>query len=341
MSNEFEEFASHIQSAERVEEISRRALIRCGLAATALTADLYTTDIIQNTRNYVQVAKTHDTMDSTYRYESWMVLPGFKMSWEDSRRIANSLAPTMLERGHVSYVGYSNEGLDVDEVVESIDTFAKKEKIRKLHLYGHSFGGMVSKEVAEQLASHSNIEVDAIAFDSTPSAYEDIYEKAEVDFLSGCYEAQLSIPTTLRGMLEIGERTVNKHERTWRQVLEQSLRELTPGAPSSKLILSEASYIRNYNPAGHPVDPSTKFGMLANMEDKTVNISSATQHWSDILQGAFGPVEWTRGAKPAHASPFWNQEIYNRQFRQAQARLLPYDRNRYIPYQYLRDRRTD
>ncbi len=60
------------------------------------------------------------------------------------------------------------------------------------------------------------------------------------------YESGFRFPTVLRGGYEFGERMLHKDERSWGQVLDQSLEQLLPIAPSSVLIQSESAYIYHF-----------------------------------------------------------------------------------------------
>lgn len=333
MSNEFETFKSLVDSSERLENLSRRSLLAGGLAVGLVTADMALTDHLQAERSRVQIAEVSD--DETrekFPHSAWLVVPGFKMGWDDSRAIAEKLTPSMSERGRVAYMGYSNQGLNLNEIKYNLDAFVEKEDIHELYLYGHSFGGMVALELASHMQKNTDIDCSTLLQDSSPSSREDVKARAELNTLTLLNTLNIPIPTCGRAVFELGERTVNKHERTFSDIYHQTVEQLRPGAPSSRLIRTEAAYIQHFDAREFSLRPNTNVAMLANMADETINISSATHHWSDLLKDAFKEVLWTNGARPAHASPFWNQGIYNQKILTAQQTLLPLYTKRYTNY---------
>ena len=330
MSNEFAEFQTEYESAQNLERFSRRSLFLGGAALAGVVADVTLTNHLQRERSRVEIAEISDD-ETRERFPNnlWLIAPGFKMGWDDSRRIAESLEPTMRQRGRIAYIGYSNKGLDTYELKTRVNSYIEQEDIQKVYLYGHSFGGMVATELAHHLQRDTDVDSALIALDSSPSSQFDVKAKAELHFLSLLENLHVPIPTAGRAAYELGERTVNKDERSLSDIWHQSLEQLYPGAPSSQLIKSEAAYIEHFDPREFPLASRTDVAMLANMADETVNISSATKHWSEYLKDAFKEVYWTNGARPAHASPFWNEEIYNHKLKILQATLLPLGYYRY------------
>lgn len=317
------EFSANLSAIERLQ-LSRRKLLGMGLAGLAIAADLKITEEVQAVRDHTHIAEiSTPEAQENHPSSSWLLLPGFNTSWEGSRWIASSLQDTMEERGRVSYLGYSNKGLDIDEVKDSVETYVRNENLENVYLYGHSFSSMVALEVAEHLKKSTNVHIPLFTPDSSPSSEVDIYERKELDLLSLSYKNGFKITSALRGCMGLAERTANKNERTWREVVSQSLEDLLPGAASSALMQSQANYISNFRLKDHELPYETAVAMLANVNDETVNISQATAAWEDFCGLQFGGVYWTTGAKPAHASPNWNSKLYSLRLQAIQERFLP------------------
>lgn len=328
-----EQFHSDHDAAERIGKFSRRTLFVGGAALAGVYADMAMTDHLQRERSRVQIAEVSD--DETrekFPHDLWLVLPGFKMSWDDSRRIAESLEPSMRERGRIAYAGYSNNGLHMPEIKREVDTFLEREDIKQLFIYGHSFGGMVGSEVAHHIQNETDVDCQRGLLDSSPSSVLDVKQKLQIDTLTLLDRLNIPIPTCGRAVFEGGERLFNKNERTYNQIYHQTRDELLPGAPSSRLIRSEGAYIHDFNIREFPLATDTDICMLANMGDETVNIPSAISHWSSELKQAFRDVLWTNGARPAHASPFWNPKIYNNLVLQYENEYMPTHQRLYKRY---------
>ncbi|NKX51127.1 alpha/beta hydrolase, partial [Arthrobacter deserti] len=118
--------------------------------------------------------------------------------------------------------------------------------------------------------------------------------------------------SVLRGGYELGERIVNKHERSWRTVIEQSMEQLSPLAVSSALIQSQSAYIYHFEGRGFASQlGGTKIAWLGNPADKAVNYGTARRSWLVNFKDNMLTNELvTAGAVPAHASPQWNPAVY-------------------------------
>ena len=333
MSMNHERFNSDYDAAERIGKFSRRTLFIGGAALAGVYADMAVADHLQQERSRVQVAEiSDDETREKFPHDLWLVLPGFKMGWDDSRRIAESLSPSMRERGRIAYAGYSNKGLHLPEIKREVDTFLECEDIKRLFIYGHSFGGMVGSEIAHHIQNETDVDCNIGLLDSSPSSVRDVRQKLQIETLALLDRLNIPIPTCGRAMFEGGERITNKDERSWGEVYHQTAAELVPGAPSSRLIRTEGAYIHDFDIREFPLSSDTNICMLANIEDETVNISSAISHWSSELKKAFRDVLWTNGAQPAHASPFWNPKIYNTLVLQYENKYMPTHRRPYKRY---------
>ena len=85
-----------------------------------------------------------------------------------------------------------------------------------------------------------------ILLDSSPCSKYDVLDQSWFEGVVFLYESGFRFPTVLRGGYELGERMLHKDERSWGQILDQTLEQLAPIAPSSVLIQSESAYIYHF-----------------------------------------------------------------------------------------------
>ena len=76
---------------------------------------------VQAERRATKILRVPDSYSDLYFPKaSWILFPGYKTSWEEAQWILNSLRPALHQRGRLAAVGYSNLGLDVDEIVREV-----------------------------------------------------------------------------------------------------------------------------------------------------------------------------------------------------------------------------
>ncbi|BCW61559.1 alpha/beta hydrolase [Paenarthrobacter sp. MSM-2-10-13] len=312
--------------AARLKKTSRRNFLITAGASGALAADMLFTRRVQAERRATKILRVPDPYSDVYFPKaSWILFPGYKTSWEEAQWILNSLRPALHQRGRLAAVGYSNLGLDVDEIVREIILHVRELKLEKLYFYGHSFGGMLATQVAARLLELHGVETQLIVLDSSPFSRADVLDQSWFDGVVFLYENGFRIPSVLRGGYELGERVAHKDERTWRQILDQSLEQLSPIAPSSVLIQTESAYIYHFDGlrlAGKI--GGAKMAFIGNAKDATVDYESARAGWSKVFgPNMVMPTLSTEGARPAHASPQWNGGIYRPLLERVQDELQP------------------
>ncbi len=315
-----------LRYAAELKTFSRRSFFIGAGASSVLAADMLFTRRVQRERQVNKILTVNDDFAEKYfPNSSWILFPGYKTSWEEAQWILNSLRGALRERGQLAAVGYSNEGLDIDQVVIAIIEHVRAKQLTKLYFYGHSFGGMVATQVAARLLELHGVEVELILLDSSPYSKYDVLDQSWFEGVVVLYESGFRVPTVLRGGYELGERIVHKDERTWRQIMDQTLEQLSPLAPSSILIQSESAYIYHYD-ATRFVDKLGKARMafIGNPRDKTVNYETARRSWSRTYSRYMTSNELlTEGAVPAHASPQWNPSLYSRVVADIEDQLFP------------------
>ena len=320
------DWARILPHVSRIKRTSRRNFLITAGVSVALAGDMLFTRRVQAERRATKILPVPDSYSDLYFPKaSWILFPGYKTSWEEAQWILNSLRPALHQRGRLAAVGYSNLGLDVDEIVRELVLHVRELGLEKLYFYGHSFGGMLATQVAARLLELHGVETQLIVLDSSPFSRADVLDQSWFDGVVFLYENGFRIPSVLRGGYELGERVAHKDERTWRQILDQSLEQLSPIAPSSVLIQTESAYIYHFDGlrlAGKI--GSAKMAFLGNSKDSTVNYESARAGWSKVFAANMKlPVLSTEGARPAHASPQWSADVYRPLLERVQNELEP------------------
>lgn len=299
--------------AAALKRFSRRGFLAGAGSAGLLAADMLLTREVQSQRRTDRILPVADQFaDAYYPDASWFLFPGYKTSWEEAQWILNSLRGSLNKRARLAAVGYSNQGLNIDDVVKALIEYVRAEKLTKLFFYGHSFGGMVATQVAARLREIHGVEAQFIVLDSSPYSKHDVLDQSWFDGVVFLYERGFRFPSTLRGGYELGERVIHKDERSWRQILDQTMEQLSPIAPSSVLIQTESAYIYHFDGTRFAGKlGNAKMAYIGNPRDRTVRYQTAAEAWAVAFKDNMVSTDLqTTGAAPAHASPGWNPNIY-------------------------------
>jgi pimeloyl-ACP methyl ester carboxylesterase len=302
-----------LRHAAQLKTFSRRNFLIGAGAASLLAADMFFTRHVQAERRTNKILTVSDDFaESYYPNASWILFPGYKTSWEEALWILGSLRGALNQRGQLAAVGYSNEGLDIDQIVIAVIEHVRAKGLTSLYFYGHSFGGMVATQVAARLRELHGVEVEFILLDSSPYSKFDVLDQSWFEGVVVLYEGGFRVPTVLRGGYELGERIVHKDERSWRQIVDQSMEQLSPIAPSSVLIQSESAYIYHFDATRFAGKlGGTRMAFIGNPRDGTVNYETARASWAETFAANMVSSDRrTDDALPAHASPQWNPFIY-------------------------------
>jgi pimeloyl-ACP methyl ester carboxylesterase len=302
-----------LAEAAALKRFSRRGFLAGAGSAGLLAADMLLTREVQSQRRTDRILPVADQFaDAYYPDASWFLFPGYKTSWEEAQWILNSLRGSLNKRARLAAVGYSNQGLNIDDVVIALIEYVRAEKLTKLFFYGHSFGGMVATQVAARLREIHGVEAQFIVLDSSPYSKHDVLDQSWFDGVVFLYERGFRFPSTLRGGYELGERVIHKDERSWRQILDQTLEQLSPIAPSSVLIQTESAYIYHFDGTRFAGKlGNTKMAYIGNPRDRTVRYQTAAEAWAVAFKDNMVSTDLqTTGAAPAHASPGWNPNMY-------------------------------
>ncbi|HET6268629.1 MAG TPA: thioesterase domain-containing protein [Arthrobacter sp.] len=315
-----------LRHAAELKRFSRRSFLIGAGSASALGADMLLTRRVQAERLVNKILTVQDDFAERYFPDaSWLLFPGYKTSWEEAQWILNALRGALNQRGQLAAVGYSNLGLDIDQIVIAVIEHVRARKLTTLYFYGHSFGGMVATQVAARLRELHGVEAAFILLDSSPFSKYDVLDESWFEGVVFLYESGFRFPSMLRGGYELGERVLHKDERSWRQILNQSLEQLSPIAPSSVLIQSESAYIYRFD-AGRFAGKlgATRMAFIGNPRDRTVDYETARKLWGLTFRGYMVSAELrTDGARPEHASPGWNPSVYRPIIEKLQDEFFP------------------
>jgi pimeloyl-ACP methyl ester carboxylesterase len=318
--------ARMLRRAVELKRVSRRTFLIGAGSASVLAADMLFTRRVQDDRRVTRILEVPDDFaERYYPHASWILFPGYKTGWEEALWILNALRGSLNKRGQLAAVGYSNEGLDIDEVVIAVIEHVRAHNLTTLYFYGHSFGGMVATQVAARLRELHGFEVAFILLDSSPASRHDVLDQSWFEGVVLLYESGFRFPTVLRGGYELGERMLHKNERSWGQVVDQTLEQLSPIAPSSVLIQSESAYIYHFEPSRFVGKlGETKMAFIGNPGDKTVDYETARDTWSLTFKANMASDDLrTDGARPEHASPGWSPFVYRPIIDKLQDDLFP------------------
>lgn len=318
-----------LRAARRLKVFSRRAFLGGATASALLAADAFLTREVQRQRRQTVVLDVaDDAARQRFPDASWILFPGYKTSWEEGKIILASLRSSLAERAQLAAIGYSNLGLDIDEILDALRVHVRQRRLRTLYFYGHSFGGMVAVEVASRLLAEDGLQVEVILLDSSPASKYDVLDQGWFDSVVVLYDLGVRIPSIVRGGYEFGERVIHKNERTWTQVVDQTLEQISPLAPSSVLIQTESQYIYDWDATRFAETlGSAQMAFFGNPGDQTVNYASARNRWERLFAANMASSGLqTIGAFPAHASPEWSGIVYNRLLNQLLPQLLPLPR---------------
>ncbi|MEO7905253.1 MAG: hypothetical protein ABIR91_05695 [Candidatus Saccharimonadales bacterium] len=117
------------------------------------------------------------TRGPQFEHSATLVVPGLNMSWHDSRQTARVLQPSFGAIGTVGWVGYpdKNRGAGALELRDKTLQYIKEHSIEELSLYGVSFGGELSFDLALELQA-AGVKIPNIYLDSSPARTSDVYD---------------------------------------------------------------------------------------------------------------------------------------------------------------------
>ena len=328
-----------VESAETKKPGRRRFIT--GMLGTIGTMACYGGDVLateirrKRKRTEILPLDNQEAKDA-FPDTAWVLFPGFKTTWEESQWLTRSLEPALEQRGQLACLGYSNDGLNIHEIYDSLTSYIAENNLSTLYFYGHSMGGMVATEIAAKIRQTSSVDIPLIMLDSSPSSDHDVLDRSMFDWLVRADDYDIPIPSSWRGIAELAERIQNKNERTFPQIIDQTMEQLSPIACSTKLMKSQASYITHFEPSRFANQlGDTRLIHIGNPQDKTVDYYRSEQGWRSSLPNNYLPTNFIlHDTQPAHASPQWNPDKYQAKMRAVQSAFLPLPKDPYQPQYY-------
>lgn len=303
-----------VRHAHQVADVPRRLFFTVmGAAAvtTAFQANIAAdARLTEQTKYRIETPDNEENRTAAQRFpgRTWYLLGGFRVSYRDAGRKLAALQPAMNQRAPASYIGYSNEGIDVAQLFIAIQRDAYDRKIDTVYFYGDSFGGMAATVLASLLAS-TGITVKLIIMGSSPSSVADILDPGKQYIsLAGRIVPYLGLVGRLGAGLWGG--LANPNGQGMYQAARSGLdRSFSPESNSLILSTTQATFLQAFPSqydGGIPV--TTGIGLIYDPGDFIVNAASATRGWEALLPR--NPRFSYDVPDTGHASPEIHPEVY-------------------------------
>ena len=215
--------------------------------------------------------------------KTWYLLGGFRVSYRDAGRKLAALQPAMNQRAPASYIGYSNEGIDIAQLFIAIQRDLYERKIDTVYFYGDSFGGMAAAVLGSLLAQ-TGTTVTLIVMGSSPSNEADVEDPGK-RYIS--LAAKVVPYLGLLGRLGAGllGGLVNPNGQGMYQAARSGIsRSLDPENNSLILSTTQATFLQAFpEQYDGKVPVSTGIGMIYDPDDFIVNASSAIRGWEALM----------------------------------------------------------
>ena len=240
--------------------------------------------------------------------KTWYLLGGFLVSYRDTDRKLAALQAAMNQRAPASYIGYSNEGIDIAALFIEIQRDVFRRKIDTVYFYGDSFGGMVAM-VLGSLLTQIGLTVKLIIMGSSPSNVADTLDPGkEYISLAGQVVPYLGIVGRLGAGIWAGISNPNG-QGMYRAARRGIARSFDPNNNSLILSTSQATFLqafpRQYD-GGIPT--STGIGLLYDPKDFIVDAAAARRGWEALLPR--NPLFAYDIPNTGHASPEIHPDAY-------------------------------
>ncbi|AIY03391.1 hypothetical protein ART_3792 [Arthrobacter sp. PAMC 25486] len=298
----------------QIPDMPRRLFfLTMGTAAfsTAFQANISADALLTERTQYrVTTPDNEENKTAAQRFpgKTWYLLAGFRVSYRDAGRKLAALQPVMNERAPASYIGYSNDGIDVAQLFIAIQRDVYQRKIDTVYFYGDSFGGMVAVVLGSLLAS-AGLKVKLIVMGSSPSNVSDTLDpgKEYID-LAGRIVPYLGVVGRLGAGIWGG--LSNPNGQGMYQAARRGIsHSFDPNNNSLILSTTQATFLsafpRQYD-GGLPT--TTGIGLIYDPDDFIVNASAAIRGWEALLPR--NPRFDYNIPKTGHASPEIHPDIY-------------------------------
>lgn len=302
------------KNTRQIPDMPRRLfLLTMGTAAvtTAFQANI-AADVLLTERTQYRVTTPDNEENKTaalrFPGKTWYLLAGFRVSYRDTGRKLEALQPAMNDRAPASYIGYSNEGIDVAQLFIAIQRDVFERKIDTVYFYGDSFGGMVAVVLGSLLAS-AGLQVKLIVMGSSPSTVTDTLDpgKEYID-LAGKIVPYLGVLGRLGAGIWGG--LANPNGQGMYQAARRGISySFDPNSNSLILSTTQATFLNAFPrqfDGGLPT--TTGIGLIYDPDDFIVNANAAIRGWEALLPR--NPRFAYNVPKTGHASPEIHPDIY-------------------------------
>lgn len=240
--------------------------------------------------------------------KTWYLLGGFRVSYRDAGRKLEALQPAMNQRAPASFIGYSNEGIDIAQLFIAIQRDLYERNIDTVYFYGDSFGGMAAVVLASLLAQ-TGTKVTLIVMGSSPSNEADIKDPGKRYIsLAGKIVPYLGLVGRLGAGLWGG--LANPNGQGMYQAARSGISSsLNPNNNSLILSTTQATFLLAFpQQYDGKVPASTGIGMIYDPDDFIVDAGSAIRGWEALLPN--NPVFVYDVPDTGHASPEIHPDVY-------------------------------
>lgn len=302
------------KTSRPIPELGRRRFITGTVSTLALA--FFGTNlsleylITENTSFEVITPDNDQNAFAAKRFPSsaWYLLGGYRVPNRAVRAKLDGLQPAMNERAPASYIGYSNEGINMDKLFVAIFNDANKRKIQNIYLYGDSFGGMVATVLAPLLES-AGLRVRMIVMGSSPSSSFDVMDASKNLITVAGY---LGPYVGVLGRMAVGavDGVQNPNGRDMYEAATQGIERSLDGTSSSVLLRTSQGKFLEAFPRQYKGDlsPRTGIGLLYDKKDPIVNADSAIRGWHSLLaKNTFYEYDLK---DVGHASPEYHPDEY-------------------------------
>lgn len=306
--------ASAGQKARQIPDVPRRIfLATMGAAAitTAFQANI-AADYLLTERSKYRITTPDNEENKTaaqrFRGKTWYLLGGFRVSYRDAGRKLAALQPAMNQRAPASYIGYSNEGIDISSLFIAIQRDVYARKIDTVYFYGDSFGGMAAAVLAS-LLSRIGITVAVVVMGSSPSRVSDIEDPGkEYISVAGKVVPYLGVLGRVGAGLFGGLRNPNG-QGMYQAARSGLARSFDPESNSLILSTTQATFLQTF-PSQYDggIPRSTGIGLIYDPEDSIVNARAAALGWESLLP--HNPRFAYDVPHTGHASPEIHPDVY-------------------------------
>lgn len=240
--------------------------------------------------------------------KTWYLLGGFRVSYRDAGRKLAALQPAMNQRASASYIGYSNDGIDIAQLFIAIQRDIYSRKIDTVYFYGDSFGGMAATVLGSLLAQ-TGVTVKLIVMGSSPSNVADTLDPGkEYISLAGQVVPYLGIVGRIGAGLWGGLANPNG-QGMYQSARSGVARSFNPESNSLILSTTQATFLQAFPQQYDGALPvTTGIGLIYDPEDFIVSAAKAIRGWEALLPR--NPRFIYSVPNTGHASPEIHPDIY-------------------------------